>query len=188
MNTGDKCAWCPNYSFPSRPTFLNINCLAAWYSTGPLSSQSLMSCTGTQLIRTWLQSTGKELWERNWHLFIWPPRPIHWYARAFIHILAPTFKDPRTHLLQTCDEVQRCQDHFSYLFKKLEDLIPWWPWWRSAWQTIQKVTQKPVNWSRSWELRLQSYLLLILHSISRIVYNQVQLKEYTAITLVGLYM
>ena len=78
---GDKCAWCPNYSFPSRPTFLNINCLAAWYSTGPLLSQSLTSCTGTHF--TWLQSTGKELWERNWHLFIGMQQPS-------FHILAPT--------------------------------------------------------------------------------------------------
>jgi len=41
------------------------------------------------------------------------------------HLLAPTFTDPCTHLLQPRDEVQRRQDHFSYLFKKLEDLIPW---------------------------------------------------------------
>ena len=41
------------------------------------------------------------------------------------HLLAPTFTDPHTHLLQARDEVQRHQDHFSYLFKKLEDLIPW---------------------------------------------------------------
>jgi len=37
------------------------------------------------------------------------------------HLLAPTFTDLCTHLLQPCDEVQQRQDHFSYVFKKLEE-------------------------------------------------------------------
>jgi len=40
------------------------------------------------------------------------------------HLLAATFEDPHTRLLQPRSEVQRRQDHFSHLYKKLEESHP----------------------------------------------------------------
>ena len=37
------------------------------------------------------RSTDKELWERNWHLFIWPPCLVHQYTRAFISSTCSNF-------------------------------------------------------------------------------------------------
>jgi len=120
---GDKCAWCPNYSFPSRPTFLNINCLAAWYSTGPLLSQSPTSCTGIHL--TWLQkhrqrAMGKKL--TSFHLATSPYSLVR-NSLNFIYLLQLL----QIHALIYFNHVMRFNE-----VKKLEDLIPWWPWWRSA--------------------------------------------------------
>jgi len=39
-------------------------------------------------------------------------------------LLAATFLDPHTYVLQPRDEVQRRQDHFSCLYKKLEESHP----------------------------------------------------------------
>ena len=43
---------------------------------------------------------------------------------ASVRLLAPTFLDPRTRLLQPRDEVQRREDHFSSLYKKLQQSHP----------------------------------------------------------------
>jgi len=86
-------------------------------------SQSLTSCPGTLAYmapEAQTKNYGKEIDIFSFGhlaLFIGTQEPS-------FRLLAPTFTDPHTHVLLPRDEVQRRQDHFSCLFKKLEESHP----------------------------------------------------------------